>query len=78
MRSWKPDWRFPPGVSQWRVLFGVVAIMGISAIPVWGVPWWRGGISEQEQAQRDRGSVAKQKAREARLQYIQSDDMPRS
>lgn len=37
--QWKPEMRFPPGVSQKRVFLGLAAILGISAIPVYVLPY---------------------------------------
>ncbi len=39
--TWRPDWRVPPGVSQWKVLAQVVALCAIAAIPVYGLPFVR-------------------------------------
>lgn len=68
--TWKPDWRMPPGVSGARVALQVAFLCAVAAIPVWMVS------SETKAKQPDVYMIQKQKAREERMRWIQSDDMP--
>jgi hypothetical protein len=34
-RTWRPDWRSPPGVSHSRVFLQLMAVLGIAALPMY-------------------------------------------
>ncbi len=71
--TWKPDWRLPPGVKGGRVALQVAFWLGVSAIPI----VWVSGNKDMGQKQPDIYMIQKQKAREERMRWIESDDMPR-
>ncbi|PNH10250.1 hypothetical protein TSOC_003057 [Tetrabaena socialis] len=71
--TWKPDWRLPPGVSGTRVAAQVAFLCGIAAIPV----LWVSSNAESKTKQPDIYMLKKQQAREERMRWIESDDMPR-
>ncbi|MEW5297137.1 MAG: hypothetical protein WDW38_005958 [Sanguina aurantia] len=76
--AWKPDWRMPPGVKGSQVLLQVIGILGIAAIPVYVWPFLNGpAYREQESKKVSKTAQAKQKAKEERMKWISSDDMPR-
>jgi hypothetical protein len=70
--TWKPDWRLPPGVKGSRVALQVLFLCGLSAIPV----VWMSSNKESTTRQPDVYMIQKQKAREERMRWIESDDMP--
>ncbi|KAG2430251.1 hypothetical protein HXX76_010349 [Chlamydomonas incerta] len=71
--TWKPDWRLPPGVKGSRVFAQVVFWCGVSAIPV----VFLSNNKEATTKQPDIYMIQKQKAREERMRWIESDDMPK-
>lgn len=74
--TWKPDWRMPPGVKFSRVVLGTAVALGLAAIPVYVVPYFKGPVPAEEQQRMDHYAVAKQKNREERMRWIKSDGMP--
>ncbi|KXZ44870.1 hypothetical protein GPECTOR_61g823 [Gonium pectorale] len=71
--TWKPEWRLPPGVKGGRVAAQVFFWCAVSAIPV----YWVSLNKESKTKQPDIYMIQKQKAREERMRWIESDDMPR-
>lgn len=74
--TWKPDWRMPPGFKGTSVILQVVAVSVLCAIPVYGLPVLYPPTEEQKQ-KKDAHAVQKQQAREQRMRWINSDEMPR-
>jgi len=74
--TWKPDWKNPPGVKQSKVFLGVCFWLGLAAIPVYIWPYVRGPKSDNEQKKQDIYAIMKQKNREERMKWAQSEDMP--
>uniref|UniRef100_A0A7S3VRW3 Uncharacterized protein n=1 Tax=Dunaliella tertiolecta TaxID=3047 RepID=A0A7S3VRW3_DUNTE len=78
--SFSPDFRLPPGVKGSRIALSVLAALGISAIPIWGLPYISGSqqaMSKEEQEQKELVFMyAKKRNREKRMEWIHSDEMP--
>ena len=72
--TWKPDWRMPPGVSGRNVALQVAFWCAVAAVPVWVMPKMLTGEGKEKRP--DVYMLKKQQAREERMRWIQSDDMP--
>ncbi|KAG2492358.1 hypothetical protein HYH03_009306 [Edaphochlamys debaryana] len=71
-RTWKPDWRSPPGIKGSRIALQVLGLCALCALPVVFVSSREGAREKQP----DVYMIQKQKAREERMRWIESDDMP--
>lgn len=72
--KWLPEWRNPPGLKRGKVFLGVSALLVLAAFPVWGLPL----LTPKSEPQKDSMHMqTKQRLREERMRYAQSDDMPK-
>lgn len=74
--TWKPQFLLPPGVRPSRVFLGVAFWCSLAAIPVFVWPYFRGPRPDAEKAKPNIYAVIKEKNREERMKWIQSEDMP--
>mmetsp|Transcript_19446 Transcript_19446/g.35092 ORF Transcript_19446/g.35092 Transcript_19446/m.35092 type:complete len:94 (+) Transcript_19446:57-338(+) len=73
-----PSWHVPPGFKPLKVFSISAVLLGISAIPVWGLPWSEKSSEEDAKRKKEEDFYMrmKKKNRDERYRWINSDDMP--